>query len=93
MAELNSHQRKIVERYYDHRDEIMLNKLAEIASELYLAESESKLKQLWGRAEKAMKQLKVPAAISAHILASRQPELLASHLRGWLDAAKRTPQK
>lgn len=93
MADFTPHQRKIVDRYYDHRDEIMLNKLGEIVSDLYLAEGESRVKLLWGRAEKAMKQIKVPPTISAHILTSKQPELLAKHLRSWLDQAKRTPPK
>ena len=93
MGDFTPHQRKIINRYYDHRDEIMLNKLAEIVSELYLATTEARTKQLWDRAARAMKQLKVPLATSSRVLESKQPELLAKHLRNWLDEAKRNPSK
>lgn len=93
MSDYSPHQRRIIDRYYDQRDEIMLNKLSEIVSELYIAATDSKAKQLWSRAEKAMKQLKVPPSTLGHILEVRQPELLAKHLRGWLDQAKRTGAK
>lgn len=89
MGDYSPHQKKIIERYYDHRDEIMLNKLGEIVSELVLAEAESKRNRLWARAVKAMRQLKVPERIIEHVTAARQPELLARHLRTWLDQARK----
>lgn len=93
MGDFSAHQRKIIDRYYDHRDEIMLNKLAEIVSELYLTATENRTRQLWDRAAKAMKQLRVPPSTLAHLLETKQPELLAKHLRNWLDEAKRNPPK
>jgi hypothetical protein len=87
MADYTPHQKRIIERYYDHRDEIMLGKLQEIVTELYLATTEKKQNQLWSRAEKAMAQLKAPGSIVAHILAQRKPELLALHVKTWLAEA------
>lgn len=87
MPEYTPHQKKIIERYYDNRDKIVLARLGEIVSDLYLAETEAKQNQLWKRAAKAMAALKVPERISEHILTKRDPEVLARNLRRWLDGA------
>lgn len=91
LTDYTRHQKKIIERYYDHRDEIMLARLQEIVTELYLASMEKKQAQLWSRAEKAMAQLKVPPKIAEHILAQRKPEILAQNLKTWLSDAKKRP--
>jgi len=85
MPDYTPHQRKIIQRYYDHREQIMLDKLSECVTELMLADSEAKRKRLWSRAEKAMQTLRVPERVIAHILAGQDPEMLARHLRGWLE--------
>jgi hypothetical protein len=84
MSEYTPYQKKIIERYYDRRDEIMLTRLGEIVSELYLADTDAKLKRLWKRAEAAMKGLKVPDGLIQHILTQRRPEVLADNLKDWL---------
>lgn len=86
MADLSRHQKKIVERYYEHRDDIMLAKLSELAGELFLADGEKKLDRLWRRVEQAMKNLKVKESLAKHILDSRDPALLARHVKDWLAA-------
>ena len=88
MPDYTRHQKKIIERYYDRREEIMLAKLQEIVTELYLAETDAKRDQLWKRAEKAMKALKVSESIAQHILTQAKPEILAKNLRGWLQPAQ-----
>ncbi len=87
MPDLSRHQRKIVERYYDHRDTIMLGKLQELVTELYLTDTEKKQARLWKRVDAAMTNLKVKPELRAHILSRRDPELLAGHIRDWLKAA------
>ena len=37
MKEYSDHQKKIIKRYYDNRDDIDFRRLSEIASDLYLA--------------------------------------------------------
>ena len=71
----------------------MLAKLGEIASELYLAETDAVVNRLWTRAQKAMKALKVPASIAQHILDRRDPEVLARNLKEWLKKADRSPKR
>lgn len=89
MADFTPHQRKIVERYYDNRELILLNRLQEIVTELFLAESQKKQDQLWSRAEKALAGLDVPKRVVEHILSRRDPQVLAKNLKGWLAGAER----
>ena len=84
MPDYTPHQKKIISRYYEHKAQILLSRLQEIVTELYLADNEAKKKQLWSRAAKAMHGLKIPPAIQAHILSQRRPELLAKNLVQWL---------
>ena len=51
--DLSRHQRGIVNRYYEHRDTIMAQKLSELVSDLYLAEGK-KAEALWKRVETAL---------------------------------------
>lgn len=83
-----NHQLGIISNYYDHLDTIMLAKLGELVSELYLADSDKKRDRLWKRVAQAMDKLKVPDAITNHILAERNVETLAKHLQDWLKHAK-----
>lgn len=84
MPDFTPHQKKIIERYYDHRDDIMLAKLSELAGELYLAETDKKRDQLWKRVETAMKNLKIKEPLATKILTERKPDLLARHVKEWL---------
>ena len=88
MPDYSPHQKKIIERYYDHRDEIMLGKLQEIVTDLFLAETEKKVDQLWKRAEKAMSALKIKESVAKHLLEQRKVEPLARSVREWLVEAK-----
>jgi hypothetical protein len=85
MPDYTPHQKKIISRYYDHRDQIMLTRLQEIVTELYLADTETKQNRLWKRAEAAMKALKIPAGQITRLLDGKKPETLAQNLRSWLE--------
>ena len=84
MAGRTPHQDRIIKRYYDNRDEIMLNRLGELVSELYLAEGASKLDRLWKRIATALDNLGTPPDVATRILEKRDPEVLARNLKGWL---------
>ena len=75
--DLSANQKKIVQRYYDNHETIQATKLAEIASELWLAEDPKARKRLWGRAEKALLQLRADPGEVAGIVASDNAEALA----------------
>ena len=79
----SDHQKSVISNYYDNLDTIMLNKLSELVSELYLAETTAKKERLWQRAEKAMIKLKIKPAIIDHIMQKRDVRILAKNLQEW----------
>ena len=85
-----NYQKGVISRYYDHLDTIMLQKVGELVTELYLAETPAKRQRLWQRVEKAMTKLKIPPAIHDHIMKKQDVQILAKNLQGWL---KKTNKK
>ena len=86
--DLSKHQKSVISNYYANLDTISLQKLGELVTELFLAESDSKTKRLWARVEKAMNNLKIPPAIKAHILEKQDVEILAKNLAEWQRSKK-----
>jgi hypothetical protein len=74
--DLSRHQRKIVERYYEHRDTIMITKLQEIVSDLYLAEGK-KAETLWKRAKTALEKTDASPKKAASVVENRDLKGLA----------------
>lgn len=79
----SDHQKSVISNYYNNLDTIMLNKLSELVSELYLADTTAKKERLWQRAEKAMIKLKIKPAIIDHIMQKRDVRILAKNLQEW----------
>jgi hypothetical protein len=82
----SEHQKSVISGYYANLDAIMLAKLSELVSELYLAQTPTRKSQLWIRAEKAMLKLKIAPAIIRHIIERKDPQILAKNLQDWLSA-------
>ncbi len=82
--EYSDYQKKVISKYYNQLDVLMLNKLQELVSELYLADSEAKQKRLWERVHRAMLNLKIPQPIIDHIMGKKDVEILAKNLQDWL---------
>ena len=55
--QLTAYQRKIIQRYYQNRDAIDAQRLAELVTDLYLATSAKRKTQLWGRARKLLERI------------------------------------
>lgn len=87
--EYSKYQTSVISRYYEHLDTIMLQKLSELVTELYLAETDAKRDRLWQRVHKAMIKLKIPPAIIDHIMTKRDVEILAKNLKDWLSRKNR----
>ena len=84
-TEYSKYQKDIISKYYDNLDSLMLQKLQELVTDLYLAETQAKQKQLWKRAHKAMQKLKIHPEIIEHIMEKQNVEILAKNLQGWLN--------
>ncbi len=67
---------------------IMLQKLSELVSELYLAD-DAKKEKLWQRVRKAMSNLGVKEGLVKHIMEKKDVEVLAKNLQDWLAAANK----
>ena len=78
MADRNytPHQQKAIKRYYDNRPAIDRTKLAELVTNLYLAEP-GKADKLWERAEDLLTRLEVPKARVSHVMGTKDVTVLA----------------
>jgi hypothetical protein len=85
----SNHQNKVIADYYDNLDTIMLQKLGELVTELYLAGTPAKQNRLWQRAHKAMIKLKVPSPIIDHIMREKSVEILAKNLQEWTNKKRK----
>ena len=87
--EYSEHQKGVISGYYSNLDTILLQKLGELVTEIYLAETPARRDRLWQRAHKAMLKLKVQPAIVRHIMEKQDVEILAKNLKDWLNPRKK----
>jgi len=83
--EYSRYQEKLIKRYFRHKDSILVTRLQELASEVYLAEGKD-ADRLWVRIEKALAGLEtdppLPEAQVRTVLESRDAAKLATLLNG-----------
>ncbi len=77
MADFTPGQKKIVDRYYANHDTIQSTKLAELVSELWLADDAKAATRLWGKAQVALMRLGVDATKVAAVVGAQDVEALA----------------
>jgi len=75
------HQKRIIRDYYKTSGERSVSTLQEIVTELFLASTEKKRDRLWERARKALEAAGVGPSIIDHVCATRDPEILAEHVK------------
>jgi len=74
----SKHQQNIVKNYYENLDTLMLQKLGEIVSDLYLSSDDSvKTARLWDSARKSLEKLKAEPGRVSSITTKRNIEELA----------------
>jgi len=76
MSDYTPYQQKVIKRYYDNQDTLQLQRLANLVSELYLAEGK-KLQRAWQNATAAMVKLGVPQTRVDHLVKQANPALVA----------------
>ena len=76
MAERTKYQEKIIKNYYNNLDAILLQKLGEQVSELYLSEGKARAK-VWKRVEGVLEKMKLPKTRIAQIVGSDNPTIVA----------------
>ncbi|NLS95165.1 MAG: hypothetical protein GXX96_23665 [Planctomycetaceae bacterium] len=80
MAKHSAYQQRAIKNYYDNKDAIMLQRLGELVTDLYLAEGK-KRETTWKRVESALQNLGVKQERIDHIHAADNPTLLANLLK------------
>ena len=76
-------QEKAIRNYYQNRDEIAIQRLQELATDLYLTEGKKRV-QLWKHVTTHLEALKVPQTQIDHLIKSDKAELLATYLKNLL---------
>jgi hypothetical protein len=84
MAKRSSYQDRIIRNYYKNQDDIMLQKLGDLVTDLYLAEGKTK-DRLWKRLTAVLTNLKIPDDQIQHIVRSDNPTLAANLLKKLLE--------
>jgi hypothetical protein len=85
MAKRTPHQEKIIRNYYKNQDHILIQRLGDLVTDLYLAEGKNRAK-LWKRAEEILEKCKVSQGEIQNVCQSDKPELLANVLKRLLDS-------
>ena len=80
MADHSPYQQQIIKRYYRNFDAIKSQRLAELATELYLAEGKKK-DRLWKQVADSLQKLEFPESRIAHLLEKRDPSLIVGILK------------
>lgn len=76
MAKRTDYQQRAIKRYYDNRDAIMVQRLGDMLTDLYLAEGKARAR-IWTRAAGALEKLGVGPDQIQKIVQSDNPALLA----------------
>ena len=76
MPERSRYQEKVIKNYYKHQDAILLDRLSDLVSKLYLAEGKVRAR-LWKNAAEALEKLELPKSRIEHLLKQDDPALLA----------------
>ena len=84
MAKRTPHQDKIIRRYYQNQDQILIQRLGDLVTDLYLAEGQSRVR-LWKRTAEILAKLKIPNDRVQHVCQSDNPALVAEVLKELLE--------
>ncbi|MFO0975628.1 MAG: hypothetical protein U0996_04480 [Planctomycetaceae bacterium] len=74
--EFSAYQQKVIQRYYDNREQIDEQRLAELVTNLYLAPPKKQAK-MWEQAEELMIRMKIPPTRIEHVMQTKDPAVLA----------------
>jgi len=75
--EYSKYQQKVIKNYYDNREQIDSQRLSELVTSLYL-ETGNKAARMWESAGELMKRLNVPESRIEHVMAQKDPAILAA---------------
>ncbi len=80
MENYSRYQQSVIKRFYEHRDNIALQRAQEQVTELYLTEGKKRQK-IWEALAKNLEKLGVPAEQIANLQTNDNPETVAKLLQ------------
>ncbi|MBN2476626.1 MAG: hypothetical protein JXB62_18595 [Pirellulales bacterium] len=84
MAKRSAYQQRVIRDYYRNQNAILMQRLGDLVTDLFLAEGKSRVR-LWKRVATTLESLKVPKDRVQHIVQSDNPTLLANLLKEFLE--------
>ena len=82
--ERSAYQDRAIRNYYKNRDDLMIQRLGELVTDLFLAEGKTRVK-VWARVAEILEKLKIPKDQIQHLVASDNPTLVANVLKKLLE--------
>jgi hypothetical protein len=80
------YQQKVIQRFYDNRDDIALQRAQELVTELYLTEGKKRQKH-WESLVTNLQKLGVAKTTIEHLVKQDKPELVAELVKKLIDKA------
>jgi hypothetical protein len=80
MPKRSSYQDRVIRNYYQNQDAILMQRLGDLVTDLFLAEGKSRAR-LWKRVADTLAKLKVPQDRVEHVVGSDNPTLVADLLK------------
>ena len=77
MADFSKFQQKVIKSYYDNREDVALQRVQELVTELYLTEGKKRQKH-WESVSLHLSKVGVKPDVIAHLLKQDKPELVAT---------------
>jgi hypothetical protein len=84
MPKRTNYQDRVIRNYYQNRDAILLQRLGELVTDLFLSEGKAKAR-LWKRVAEILEKFKIPQAQIQHLVRSDNPTLVANVLKKLLE--------
>lgn len=83
MESFTKHQQQIIKNYYKNRDDISLQRLQELVTELYLAEGK-KREKVWDSVASNLEKVGIPPDQIGKLRAQDKPELVLKAIQSKL---------
>jgi hypothetical protein len=80
MTKRTPYQDRVIRNYYQNQDAILLQRLGDLVTDLYLAEGAQRAR-VWKRVAGTLEKLKIPKSQVQHLVQSDNPALVANLLK------------
>ena len=80
MAKRSSYQDRVIRNYYENQETILMQRLGDLVTDLFLAEGKARTR-LWKRVGEILAKLKIPESRIKHVTGSDNPTLVANLLK------------